>query len=124
MPRTRDPIDKVVGRNVRVYRLAKGLSQTALANQLGIAFQQVQKYESGANRIGSGRLLRIAQILDVGIGAFFEGSGARQKTSVASPYDELANPYSLRLIQAFSEIDNQRVRRSLVEFVETMAKAK
>jgi transcriptional regulator with XRE-family HTH domain len=124
MPRTIDAVDKVVGRNVRVYRLAKGLSQTALGAELGVTFQQVQKYESGANRIGSGRLHRIAQILDVGIGALFEGSGVREKASTATLYEELANPYSLRLIQAFSEIDNQRVRRSLVEFVETMAKAK
>ena len=63
-------------------------------------------------------------VLDVGVGALFEGSGVRAKASTATLYEELANPCSLRLIQAFSEIDNQRILRSLVEFVETMAKAK
>jgi len=48
-------LDKVVGRNVRVHRLAKGMSQTDLANELGITFQQIQKYEKGTNRVGSGR---------------------------------------------------------------------
>jgi transcriptional regulator with XRE-family HTH domain len=58
-----DAVDKLVGRNIRVLRLAKELSQTELADGLGIAFQQVQKYEKGTNRVGSGRLLKISAIL-------------------------------------------------------------
>ena len=58
-----DAVDKLVGRNIRVLRLAKGLSQTELADALGITFQQVQKYEKGTNRVGSGRLLKISGVL-------------------------------------------------------------
>ena len=58
-----DAVDKLVGRNIRVLRLAKGLSQTELADALGVTFQQVQKYEKGTNRVGSGRLLKISGIL-------------------------------------------------------------
>ena len=49
-------IDKVIGRNIRIHRLAKKLSQTELGDELGVSFQQVQKYENGTNRVGSGRL--------------------------------------------------------------------
>ena len=60
-------VDKIVGRNIRIYRLAKGLSQTDLANKLGITFQQIQKYEKGTNRVGSGRLFEISTILGVSV---------------------------------------------------------
>jgi len=62
-----------VGRRVRIRRVLCGLSQTALAEQLGLTFQQLQKYESGANRISASRLWQIAQILDVPISWFFMG---------------------------------------------------
>ena len=55
--------DVIVGNNIRVHRLARKMSQTALADQIGIRFQQVQKYEKGANRVGAGRLVRIADAL-------------------------------------------------------------
>ena len=58
-----DSIDRIVGRNIRIYRLQKGLTQTDLADELGLTFQQVQKYEKGTNRVGSGRLLKIATFL-------------------------------------------------------------
>src|SRR5690348_1507474 len=62
-----DPIDVEVGRRIRLQRLARGLSQTELGNELGVTFQQVQKYEKGANRVGAGRLSRIAEALDVSV---------------------------------------------------------
>ena len=68
-----NPVDIHVGRRVRIRRVLVGLSQTALADQLGLTFQQLQKYESGANRISASRLWQIAQILDVPISWFFEG---------------------------------------------------
>ncbi|MCG8548256.1 MAG: helix-turn-helix transcriptional regulator [Alphaproteobacteria bacterium] len=68
-----NPIDIHVGRRVRIRRVLCGLSQTALAEQLGLTFQQLQKYESGANRISASRLWQIAQILDVPIAWFFMG---------------------------------------------------
>lgn len=68
-----NPVDVHVGRRVRIRRVLCGLSQTALAEQLGLTFQQLQKYESGANRISASRLWQIAQILDVPISWFFMG---------------------------------------------------
>lgn len=69
-------LDKVVGRNIRVHRLAKGMSQTDLANELGITFQQIQKYEKGTNCVGSGRLFEISVILGVSVLTLFEGGKA------------------------------------------------
>ena len=56
-------IDKVIGRNIRIHRLGKKMSQTELGNQLGVSFQQVQKYENGTDRIGAGRLQQLSQVL-------------------------------------------------------------
>src|SRR5438270_2624513 len=68
-----DPVDIEVGHRIRIERLARGLSQTALANQLGVTFQQVQKYEKGVNRVGAGRLTKIAEVLGIEVGTFFSG---------------------------------------------------
>jgi transcriptional regulator with XRE-family HTH domain len=100
-----DAVDKLVGRNIRVLRLAKGLSQTELADALGVTFQQVQKYEKGTNRVGSGRLLKISAILGVKITDFFEGTDRPHDTARRSIFDQLAQPESFRLVQAFSGID-------------------
>jgi DNA-binding XRE family transcriptional regulator len=70
--RSPDRVDIEVGRRVRTFRLEKGLSQEQLGDQLGLTFQQVQKYEKGINRIGAGRLQRIANILEIPVGNFFD----------------------------------------------------
>ena len=72
-PKSPDAYDAVVGRNIRFTRLAKGLPQSGLARGLGVTFQQLQKYESGTNRVGVGRLVRIAQALDVSVTALLAG---------------------------------------------------
>ena len=118
------PTDVHVGKRVRQARLAKGLSQGALGKSLGVSFQQVQKYESGANRIGSSRLWDISVILDTPIEFFFEGlkgdaaHGARVREAVDRPMtrrtiqlaeainrlrDENAKIHFLRLIQAYAK---------------------
>src|SRR3984893_13813345 len=116
-----DAVDKLVGRNIRVLRLAKGLSQTKLADALGVTFQQVQKYEKGTNRVGSGRLLRISRILEVPVTALFEGSGVDGNSAENATLDLIAEPQSMRLVQAFSEIGDADVRTSLVQLVERIA---
>ena len=68
-----NPIDVHVGRRVRIRRVLCGMSQTALATELGLTFQQLQKYESGANRISASRLWQISQTLDVPVAWFFYG---------------------------------------------------
>lgn len=75
--KTPDVIDVYVGSRIRLQRKLNGISQTALAEGLGITFQQVQKYEKGTNRVGSSRLQAIANILGVPVSFFFEeGPGA------------------------------------------------
>lgn len=118
-------MDKIVGRNVRFYRLARRLSQKDLAGRLGMSYQQVQKYEKGASRIGSGSLLEISGILGVSLLALFEGGGAELTgNNKLSPPNLLVNPLSLRLLQAFSEITERRTQQTMVEFVESIVRVR
>jgi transcriptional regulator with XRE-family HTH domain len=120
MPRTNEPVDCLVGRNVRIFRKAKGFSQSALGDAIGVSFQQVQKYESGTNRIGSSRLASIAKILGVPIERFFKG--AQQADVDTDPLsDALASPYALELLQAFAKVGDERIRQSLVSLIENIA---
>jgi|SRR5262245_3519166 len=116
-----DSIDRIVGRNIRIYRLQKGLTQTELADELGLTFQQVQKYEKGINRVGSGRLLKIATFLDVPVTALFKGSDEMADSDKHLIFDELARPHANRLLQAFARIDHDGLRRSVVQLVEEIA---
>jgi transcriptional regulator with XRE-family HTH domain len=79
-------IDQHVGRQIRHWRMLAGKSQAQLAERLGLTFQQIQKYENGANRISAGRLLQIADFFGVEVEDFFAGArpehpakGARQR---------------------------------------------
>ena len=114
-------IDEIVGRNIRVHRLAKSLSQTDLGNKLGITFQQIQKYEKGTNRVGSGRLYQIGIVLDVSVMSFFKGVETAASKKDTSPFDLLTDPLSLRLVQSFSEIASRPTRRAVVALVERMS---
>jgi transcriptional regulator with XRE-family HTH domain len=96
------PSDAVIGRNVRIRRLARGLSQSALARALGVAY--VQKYEGGINRIGGGRLTRIAAVLDVPLAALFEGVVPGGEAQASSHLHLIADAASLRLAQAFARV--------------------
>jgi transcriptional regulator with XRE-family HTH domain len=117
-----DSVDRIVGRNIRIYRLQRGLTQTELADQLDLTFQQVQKYEKGTNRVGSGRLLKIATFLGVPVTALFKGSDEMADTDKQSLFDQLAKPHANRLLQAFARIDDDGLRRSVVQLVEEIAK--
>jgi transcriptional regulator with XRE-family HTH domain len=114
-----DSVDRIVGRNIRIYRLQRGLTQTELADQLDLTFQQVQKYEKGTNRVGSGRLLKIATFLGVPVTALFKGSDEMADTDKQSLFDQ---PHANRLLQAFARIDDDGLRRSVVQLVEEIAK--
>ena len=117
--RVRGHIDKLVGHNIRIHRLDAGLSQTDLGKHIGVTFQQVQKYENGANRVGSGNLFKIANALNLPVGALFQGIDDKSSKSIdASPIALLAQPYALRLLRAFAQIDDPALRKSLVEMAE------
>jgi len=121
-----DPVDVEVGHRIRIERLSRGLSQTALANQLGVTFQQVQKYEKGVNRVGAGRLTKIAEVLGVPVGTFFgsqeilAGEG-QAKDGEASPLKLLTVSGAFRLLRAYAEIDDSNLRRSIVDLVEQIS---
>ena len=113
-------VDGEIGRRVRFRRLDLGISQTDLADFLGVTFQQVQKYENGTNRISAGRLKSIAEKLKVRIDYFYDDAvdGSAESQTV---FKFLQNAYSLRLLRGFSRIQNKHVQRSIVEFVERLA---
>ena len=77
-----NPVDKHVGSRVRMRRMVLGMSQEKLGRALGLTFQQVQKYEKGANRIGASRLQHIARILQVPVAFFFDGAPASTESLV------------------------------------------
>src|ERR1051326_6599294 len=116
-----DPVDIEVGQRIKIQRLAAGLSQTELGESIGVTFQQVQKYEKGANRVGAGRLTQIARGLNVPVNTFFEGRdsiGKADARGVESPRSLLTHPPRLRLLQAQSPLTDGKLRRSIVELVE------
>jgi transcriptional regulator with XRE-family HTH domain len=118
--RTPDPLDVMVGARIRIFRTHCGMSQSDLADKIGVAFQQVQKYEKGTNRVGASRLSRIAAVLGVSIGELFESSGDKPADS-KSPFRLLAGRDALRVLTAFSRMSDPRVRRAIAQLVETIA---
>jgi transcriptional regulator with XRE-family HTH domain len=121
-----NPTDKYVGSRVRMRRLMLGMSQGTLADQLGLTFQQVQKYEKGVNRISASRLQQMCHILQVPVPFFFDGAphiagdcGKGAKAPLP-PYvsDFLATSDGLALVRAFMRIGAPALRRSIVRLVE------
>jgi transcriptional regulator with XRE-family HTH domain len=116
-----DAVDAHVGARVRMVRVNRGLSQRDLAKPLGLTFQQVQKYEKGANRIGSGRLSRIAGLLGVEVSFFFEGApGARPNGDAAlSPdvIEMMGGQQFARMARAFGKIEDARTRTLIADLV-------
>ncbi len=120
------PIDVLVGQNIRICRLQKGLSQGELGRRIGVTFQQVQKYEKGANRVGASRLTQIADVLGVPIPTLFDGAptaGQSQAVPEQSPRYLLAKPHSLRLLQGFDRIDNDATRLAVLHLVESLVQS-
>ena len=121
-----NPTDKYVGSRVRMRRLMLHMSQTDLADQLGVTFQQVQKYEKGSNRISASRLQAMCHILQVPVPYFFEGAPqitghSGKSAKAASPAyvsDFLATSDGVKLVRAFTEIGDAKLRRSVVRLVE------
>jgi transcriptional regulator with XRE-family HTH domain len=120
-----DPVDVEVGRRIRIQRISRGISQTELGEKIGVTFQQVQKYEKGVNRVGAGRLTRIAKVLGVSVGTLFgaTGSAAEGAATEAGRLDleYLVVPGALRLLRAYGQIREAVVRRTIVTFVEKIA---
>jgi len=115
-----DATDHSVAEKIRVQRILCGLSQTELGNKLGVTFQQIQKYEKGSNRVSAGRLKQIADILEIPVSFFFEGASGKDASveNINEGLSFLETAASVRLVRAFSEIENQNIRSGIVTLVE------
>jgi len=108
------PVDEFVAQRIRQARLLRGMTQSALAAQIGCSFQQLQKYEAGQNRVSASRLYEIARALVVEPGYFFDGFGA------ASDTQEVDTTAS-RILFALAKVDNPDVRETLCRMVQAIA---
>jgi transcriptional regulator with XRE-family HTH domain len=121
MPKDIDPFDVRVGQRIRAFRLNRSLSQTALGEKIGVSFQQIQKYERGINRIGVGRLKRIAAVFETSLTTLLGEDDKSGAGAIDSQLSEvLARPYAMRMVWAFDALDDANQRHALVHFVETM----
>ena len=121
-----DPVDVQVGSRIRLLRKGAQMSQTDLAEQVGVTFQQVQKYEKGITRVSAGRLTKIAAALGVPVSELLgdDGAGQSNRRAVAearSPLKLLTSPGALRLLRAYARIDNGNQRRNIVALVDRIA---
>ncbi len=125
-----DPVDVHVGGRVRLRRMLIGMSQEKLGDALNLTFQQVQKYEKGANRIGAGRLFRIAQLLGVSVQFFFDdapdsqmqpGTGFAESDPTPMLMDFVNTPEGIHLNRAFAAIQDASVRKRIVDLAKAIA---
>ena len=122
--RTPDSVDRHVGSRVRRRRLIVGMSQEKLGEALGLTFQQVQKYEKGANRIGSGRLQQIALTLQVPISYFYDGQGEDGSSRSPIPAELVVDKDSADLLKAFNSLADQTMRQALLNMAQAAAAAR
>ena len=135
MPRTKvsengpNPVDTHVGGKVKIRRIMLGLSQEDLAKSIGLTFQQVQKYERGANRISVSRLVEISKALRAPIDYFLEGCAAIAKKSALrgvsdnkqEPLEPEIKKDSLELMRAYQSIQKPALKKQLLEMAKVMA---
>jgi transcriptional regulator with XRE-family HTH domain len=132
-----NPIDVHVGQRIRLRRTLLGMSQERLADAIGLTFQQVQKYERGANRVGSSRLFDLARVLDVPISFFFEemeaSVAAKSPSRLMGIHDSRAPSYAadpetlmrretLELVRAYYSIEEPGIRKRVFELTKTLGK--
>lgn len=116
------PIDGMIGNKIRARRLEMKFSQQQLADALGISFQQIQKYEKGANRVGVGRLQQIAQFLQTDI-RYFMGdlAGDGKKAPIVSRYAKfMATKDGADIVEAMIKIESPALRKSVIQLARTL----
>src|SRR5262245_11197529 len=133
-----NPVDIHVGQRIRLRRTLLGMSQEKLGEALGLTFQQVQKYERGANRVGSSRLFQLSRVLEVPVSYFFEEMSAettaRAKAAPSDPglAEDVGEPYqadpmtkreTLELVRAYYRITDPKLRRRLFDMTKALATA-
>ncbi len=128
------PVDVHVGSRVRLRRTMLGMSQEKLGEAVGLTFQQIQKYERGANRIGSSRICQFSRILDVPVSFFFEDmpaaalsapgvavKGLSDTQQATMDDDPMSKCETLELVRAYYRINDPRVRKRLYDLLRSMA---
>ncbi len=129
-----NPIDVHVGSRIRLRRTMLGMSQERLGDLLGLTFQQVQKYERGANRVGASRLFDMARILDVPVGFFYDdmddttaASGPASQTAGTAPLstgsadiDPMTRRETLELVRAYYRITDTAIRKRVYDLAKTL----
>jgi len=128
-----DPIDIHVGGRIRTRRIYLDMRQEELARELGLTFQQVQKYERGANRVGASRLYDLSRVLDVPVSFFFEDIAPGEEVAARpSGLAEAAEGYeadpmlkreTLELVRAYYKITDPHIRRRLFDLAKALAKS-
>jgi transcriptional regulator with XRE-family HTH domain len=127
-----NPVDVHVGSRVRLRRTLLGMSQEKLGDALGLTFQQVQKYERGANRIGASRLYDLSRVLDVPVSYFFDEFGDRPALASGGAGEEPAEAYqpnpmmkreTLELVRAYLRIADPQIKRRVFELTKALASA-
>jgi transcriptional regulator with XRE-family HTH domain len=129
---TPHPVEIHVGRRLRLKRTFLGLSQEAVGKQIGVTFQQIQKYERGINRMGASRLYDFSKALGVQIAYFFEGFGdyvaedgtmmsAAEPNPAAFEHESVNNRETLEVMRAYYRIKNPALRKRVVELIKAMA---
>jgi transcriptional regulator with XRE-family HTH domain len=119
-----DPIDVHVGKRIRIRRLFLGMNQETLADALGLTFQQVQKYEGGANRVSASRLSAIADVLSVPISFFFSEMAPNDASEPAADREireRLERPETIELVRFYYAISNDRVPQQFLQMVKAAA---
>lgn len=132
-----NPVDIYVGSRLKLRRLILGISQKKMAEKLGITFQQVQKYENGINRISASRLWDISKLLKVQVEYFFDGMNEsiqaqslrslrkntiRSRQEIGESFDDpMLRQESIRLIKAYSRINNEKLCRKLLDLMIEMS---
>jgi transcriptional regulator with XRE-family HTH domain len=120
-------IDAHVGDRLRALREQRGMSQEALGQRVDVSFQQIQKYERGANRVGASRLFEFAQVFGVPVETFFSGlpSVAKDDTEARAAVSQLSqfarSKEGSELMMAFAGIKDQRARRQVLQLIRTLA---
>lgn len=121
-----DPIDVHVGSRVRLRRTLIGLSQSELASILGLTFQQVQKYENGANRISASRLYKVAEALSVPVSFFFDAmepaNGKSEHLALGDGQHIVSSRDVIELVRSYNAIGDATVRRGYLELGKALAK--
>lgn len=117
-------LDVALGARIRRYRKARNMSQERLAEAAGVTFQQIQKYERGANRVSFSRLALIAAALDTALPELIAGLGTeREPLASDETGGRMHPPGASELVEAYAAIRTEAVRRCLVELVQELARA-